>query len=86
MDASLNGNGRYSSADGGGRVEAGDGSRWNLVPLKNGTAGALLSYSLDRVRGLATFLSRSSKVLDLVRGDILGSSESRVTIGLSGSA
>ena len=55
-------------------MEAGDGSLWNLVPLKNGTAGALLSYSLDRVRGLATFLSRSSKVLDLVRGDIFGSS------------
>ena len=86
MDASLKGSGRYSSADGGGRVEAGDGSRWNLVPLKNGTTGALLSYSLDRVRGLATFLSRSSKVLDLVRGDIFGSSGSRVTIGRSGSA
>ena len=86
MDASLNGNGRYSSADGGGLVEAGDGSLWNLVPLKNGTAGALLSYSLDRVRGLATFLSRSSKVLDLDLGDIFGSPESKVATGLSGSA
>ena len=85
MDASLKGSGRYSSADGGGLVEGGDGSR-NLVPLKNGTAGALLSYSLDRVRGLATFLSRSSKVLDLDLGDIFGSPESKVATGLSGSA
>ena len=85
MDASLKGSGRYSSADGGGLVEAGDGSR-NLVPLKNGTAGALLSYSLDLVRGLATFLSRSSKVLDLDLGDIFGSPESKVATGLSGSA
>ena len=32
--------------------------------------GALLSYSLDLVLGLATCLSRSSKVLDRSRGDI----------------
>ena len=85
MEASLNGRGLCSSADGGGLVEVGDGSR-NRACLKNGTAGALLSYSLDRVRGLATFLSRSSNVLDLVRGDILGSPESKDATGMSGLA
>ena len=69
VDASRKGNGRCSAGVGGGLVEVGEGSR-NRVCLRKGIIGALLSYSLDLVLGLATCLSRSSKVLDRSLGDI----------------
>ena len=80
VDASRKGSGRCSAGVGGGRLDCGDGSL-KRVCRKKGTTGALLSYSLDLVRGLETVLSRSSKIDERSRGDFLGSLGLKETIG-----